>query len=268
MECVECGRRWNAVPRTGRPRRYCSRSCQGRAYRRRRDQGRLNALTRPAPVDGNSAAAVETAVAMADAEGIATITLRSVALRAGVALRTLQREAGSRDRLVAAMVQHVLSASSPPPTRAEDPIGTLTQLAEHEWTTYQAHPWLVSVMASTRPPLVPAVLRTSGAAIEVFITMGLDSKTALNRYLALSAYVQGMGLLLTAEHQESVRPGTSDHAWWSEEIRQLSRTGETVRHRWLAELADQPQAHAFDANTCFRDGLHRVIPGLVHPAPA
>lgn len=267
MECAECGRRWEAASHTGRPRRYCSRSCQGRAYRRRRDQGRLNAAIRAAPVDQRSATTLETAIAMADAEGVEAVTLRSIAARAGLALTAVQRDFSSRDRLVAMMVQHILSSRIRPPAQTGDPVGTLTKLAEQEWRAYESHPWLINVMASTRPPLVPAVLDASRAAIEVFMALGLDSDAALDRYLALSAYIQGMGLLLSAERRETVHSGTSYHAWWSEEIRRLDRTGNILRHPWLAELADQRRPNSFDANACFHDGLHRVASALVHPAP-
>ena len=264
MECVECGARWETTARTGRPRRYCSRSCQGRAYRRRRDQGGLSAAPRTVTVDQQSTTALEAAIAMADTEGVDAVTLRSIAVRSGVALTAVQRAFGSRDRLVAMMVQHILAARMEPPARSNDPVGTLTTLAEQEWRAYESHPWLVSVMASARPPLVPAVLDASRGAIDAFMALGLNDDTALNRYLALSAYIQGMGLLLITERRESVRSGTSHHAWWSEEIRRLDRTGTTLRHPWLTELAAQPGADGFDANACFHDGLHRVVSGLVH----
>lgn len=122
-------------------------------------------------------------------------------------------------------------------------------------------------MASTRPPLVPAVLDAARATIEVFLELGLDDEAALNRYLALSAYIQGMGLLLIAEHRESAHSGSSYHSWWSEEIRRLDRSGSTLRHPWISELADQPRAGGFDANACFRANIHRVVSGLVDSGP-
>lgn len=267
MECVECRCQLEATSHTGRPRRYCSRSCQGRAYRRRRDQGRLNTAIRAAPGNELSATMLGIAIDLADAEGIEAVTLRSIAVRADAPLTAVQRDFGSRDRLVAMMVQYIISSRLRPSARTGDPVGTLRQLAEQEWKAYETHPWLVSVMASTRPPLVPAVLDISRDAIEVFMELGLDGDAALDRYLALSAYIQGMALLLRAEHRESVRSGTSYHAWWSEEVRRLDRTGTTLRHPWLAELTDQPRSNDFDTNACFRDGLHLIVSGLVHHAP-
>lgn len=275
MECVECGRRLDASQRTGRPRRYCSRSCQGRAYRRRRDDGRVSPTVRATPTDPRSETVLDVAVAIADAEGTDAVTLRSVASRAGLALIEVQRDFGSRDRLIATMTQHVLASRTRPPDRIADradraapvdPVAVLTHLGENEWAAYRAHPWLVAVLASVRPPLVPAVLDASRAAIDVFVGSGLDSDTALDRYLAFSAYIQGMGLLLTAEQQEPARSGASYRAWWRAELRRLERTGATVRHPWLASLADRPDSTGFDVDASFRDGLKRVVRGLVQDA--
>lgn len=206
---------------------------------------------------------------MADAEGITAVTLRSVAHRAGVPLAAVQRDVGSRDHLVAAMVQRIVSSRAAPRAVAEhDPVDALSQLAEDEWADYVSHPWLVGVMASTRPPLVPAVLDASRAAVEVFLRSGADSDTAFDRYLAFSGYIQGMGLLLLSEHQESVRAGSSYRAWWREEMRRLARTGETLRHPWLAEAAGSTPEESFDVSVPFRDGLRRILPALVDgPAP-
>lgn len=201
--------------------------------------------------------------AVGEPDRLSMVTLRSVATRAGIALTRAQRDFGSRDRLVAVMVQHVLTQRATA-ARNEVPADALTRLAEDEWNTYRAHPWLVGVMASTRPPLVPAALDASRAAIEAFMGLGLDSSTALNRYLAFSAYIQGMGLLLIAEQQESVRSGTSYRRWWTDEVRRLARTGDSMRHPWLLELTDRAPVDDFDPDAPFRDGLSRVIRGLTH----
>lgn len=262
MECAECGQRLGPPPRTGRPRRYCSRACQGRSYRRRRDEGRLAEAVRTAATDPQARSTVEVAVALADAEGIGAVTLRVVAHRAGTALAAVHHDFGSRDRLVAAMVQRVLAARA---TRAapDDATSALTELAEDEWQAYVAHPWLVEVMASSRPPLVPAVLDGARASIEAFRRAGLDGETAFTRYLALSGYVQGMALVLAAEQRETVRTGTSYRAWWREELRRLDRTGAVLRRPWIADLAAPAPRETPDAATAFREGLERLVPALL-----
>lgn len=132
--------------------------------------------------------------------------------------------------------------------------------------TYREHPWLVTVLASSRPPLVPAVLDAARASTEAFAALGLDPPSALGRYVALSGYVQGMALLLLAEQGETALSGTGYRAWWSEELRRLDRTGTRRRHPWLdaASGGRLPDTFDADADTWFRDGLDRVLAGLTN----
>ena len=271
MVCAECGTDM-AQARTGRPRTYCSRSCQGRAYRRRRDEGRLAAVRRGTSAAGASQSTVDAAIGLADAQGIRALSLRSLAHTRGVALVVLQRDLGSRDRLVALMVQRVVGAAATarPLTDEEAPLGALTRLAEAEWQTYRAHPWLVEVMTTTRPPLVPAVLESAQAVIEAFMDLGLDPEEAFDRYLALSAFIQGMATLLGAEQQEGARTGTSYRGWWLHQLGVLERTGATVRHPWLgargevgrSAFAGSQSAGTSAADSAFRAGLPRILHGL------
>ncbi|MFD6142326.1 TetR/AcrR family transcriptional regulator [Promicromonospora sp. NPDC060271] len=216
---------------------------------------------------------VRTAIGLADAEGLGGLTLRVLAHHAEIALPEVRRAFGSRDRLVAAMVQHLLAAGragaagrAAAPSDG-GPVGTLTRLAEDEWAAYRAHPWLVSVLATSRPLLVPAVLEAARATIEAFVELGFDPQTALGRYIALNGYVQGMALLLLAEHKETARSGTAYRAWWSQEARRLDRTGARRRHTWLDGASGGRLPDAFDAevDSWFREGLAGVVAGLVTP---
>ncbi|WP_206024948.1 TetR/AcrR family transcriptional regulator [Micromonospora zingiberis] len=204
---------------------------------------------------------IAVATELADAHGINGLTLRAVARRAGQPLAAAQHAFGSRDRLVAALVQHLL-AHRPTSPRRESPVERLARLAEQEWQVYQAHPWLVGVLASTRPPLVPAVLDLAGASIEALVMLGLSPATALRRYLALNAYIQGMALLLQAEQREAAASVATYRSWWAEEIRRLDRTGSRRQHPWLGEVTAGTPPEAFDVDVAFRDGLHRVLTGL------
>ncbi|MDR7385700.1 TetR/AcrR family transcriptional regulator [Promicromonospora iranensis] len=274
MTCVECGRGLGPASGTGRPRRYCSRSCQSRAYRRRRDGGRLAASAaqpsvgrggEPGSGSGDARAdLVHAAVGLADAHGLDTVTLRTVAQHAGIALPEARRAFGSRDRLVATLVQQLLARRRGTVPASDGPVETLARLAAEEWATYREHPWLVSVLASSRPPLVPAVLDAARASTEAFGQLGLDPPTALARYIALSGYVQGMAVMLLAEHEQAGRSGTAYRAWWAEEARRLDRTGARWHHPWLdaASGGSLPDTFDADVDAWFRDGLARVLAGL------
>jgi AcrR family transcriptional regulator len=264
MTCGQCGADLGSQ-RTGRPRRYCSRSCQARAYRRRRDAGRLSAAP-PVRVEPGTDQLIEVATTLADTHGTAALTLHAVAHHAGQPLAAAQRAFGSRDRLVAALVQHLLTRRRPTAGHGP-PAARLTELAEQEWRIYQAHPWLVGVLASSRPPLVPAVLDVASASVEAFMALGLPPMTALRRYLALSGYVQGMALLLYTEQREVALSGTTYRSWRAEEISRLDRSGSCLRHPWLDEVFNGAPPDGLDADSMFHEGLRHVVAGLTDVAP-
>lgn len=262
MSCSECGTRLAPRRSTGRPRRYCSRACQGRAYRRRRDQGRLSTAVPPTAEEPGAEELLEAAIDLADERGQVGVTLSALAQRTGRTLVAVQREAGGRDQLMAMMVQRIVARSRVSARAADAPATALRRLAQEEWDRYRAHPWLVEILASTRPPLVPAVLDASREMVESFMEIGLDTDTALHRYLALSGYIQGMALLLVAEQRESGRTGTPYRTWWTEQVRRLDRRGARLKHPWLSELTEEGAQDAFDADRAFQNGLRPILGGL------
>lgn len=192
------------------------------------------------------------------------MTLRSVAHRAAVPLGEVRRAFANRERLVEAVVQRVLAGPRGGERQQGTPVRVLAGIAEGEWQAYRRHPWLVSVLASSRPPLVPSVLDAARTSVDAFVELGLDPPTALARYVALSGYVQGMALLLLAEHDEATRAGTPYPAWWVQELRRLDRTGARRRHPWLDDVSGgtPPETFDTDVDAWFREGLRRVLAGL------
>lgn len=206
---------------------------------------------------------VKAAIALAGAEGIGSLTLRSVAHRTRRPVASIQRMFTSRDRLVAAMTQDVYPPGGKRPSDPARPAEQLMHLAQAEWAVYCAHPWLVTVLASTRPPLTPTVLDIAREYVEAFIALGTDPAVALGRYLALNAYVQGMALLLVAEQQERTRAPKSAQTWWSDEISRLNRTGAPSHAKWIAEVSTGKVPDSADIERWFQGGLTRIIAGLI-----
>jgi hypothetical protein len=104
---------------------------------------------------GHPGAIVEAAIAIADAEGLAAVSLRRIAVELSVATMTLYRSIAGKDDLLAGMMD-TLSAR-----RRGRPPGPLAggrswkYLARRQWRTYQSHPWLAQVVSLTRPQWRP-----------------------------------------------------------------------------------------------------------------
>src|SRR5690625_285654 len=134
-----------APARRGRPRRYCSRACQARAYRARKDAGpsgrAATAETAPAPrTPPDRAAIVARAVELADAHGLEAVSMRTLAQASGVPAMSLHRRISGKDDLVAAMVEDVVqrSCNLPAPSRGWRML--LEHEARQEWRLYRRHP--------------------------------------------------------------------------------------------------------------------------------
>ncbi|MEU7222720.1 TetR/AcrR family transcriptional regulator [Streptomyces chrestomyceticus] len=114
-ECRVCGAGLPEAVR-GRPPAYCSRSCQAKAYRRRKKAARTAveqhpersvsaAATAPRPPAGSARERRRREVAeavwrIAAARGLESASMREVAAEAGVSLRVVQYYFGSKHRLL------------------------------------------------------------------------------------------------------------------------------------------------------------------------
>ncbi|WP_206791317.1 TetR/AcrR family transcriptional regulator [Amycolatopsis sp. MtRt-6] len=267
MPCVECGHPLPPGRRPGRPRRYCSRACQARAYRRRRDHGPAAAHVRPTgsptvadadPRDRLVRLAVETA----DAAGLDAVSMRALAERAGMPAHALYRAVRNRSDLLAAMAEHVVGRRMPDHPAPADPRDRLDRLARDEWAMYRGHPWLLAILATNRPPTGPAVLAMADRTIEALTDAGYDPGDAFAAYLTLSAYIQGMALLIDRGSAE-----TPYRTWWSATVKRLESTGRARHHPWLAAVrhGDPGDADA-DLDAWFDFGLRHLLDGLAnHP---
>lgn len=266
VRCAECQTELPAGPGRGRPRRYCSRRCQARAYRRRREHGptatsRLVPET-PPPTGGDPRERlVRLAVELADAAGLDAVSMRVLADRAGLPAHAVYRHVRNRAELLSAMAEHVTVRRPGDPPLPRDPRGRLERLAWQEWAMYRRHPWLLAILATDQPPTGPAVLTMVDRVVAAFTDAGYDPAAAFRAYLVFSGYLQGMALLIRRDPTDPAY-----RAWWSATRDRLARTGRTSGRPWLAAAGDTRPDRDLDA--WFRFGLGRLLDGLLPPPRA
>ncbi|OLF15129.1 hypothetical protein BU204_23690 [Actinophytocola xanthii] len=255
-------------PGRGRPRRYCSRACQARAYRRRRDHVAAGRRREPAGRPATTATTVreglvELAIRTADAAGLGAVAMRTLAERAGLPVHALYQAVHDRAELLAAMAERTIGDRMPQRPAPADPRAALDQLARDEWAMYRRHPWLVTILATGRPPTGPAVLSIVDRAVEALTLAGYSPADAFAGYLALDGYVQGMALLVDRETAD-----TTYHTWRTATLHRLERTGRVQRHPWLAAVRhSDPRRAARELDTWFDFGLRRLLDGLLPALP-
>src|SRR5437660_1489730 len=94
-------------------------------------------------VHGIAAAGID----LADARGLAAVTMRSLASAVGVSAAGLYRYVASRDELVGHMVD-LVSADLQHPPASGNWVHDITVVAEQQRTLFSCHPWLAEAVTS------------------------------------------------------------------------------------------------------------------------
>ncbi|MFI6044370.1 TetR/AcrR family transcriptional regulator C-terminal domain-containing protein [Nocardia sp. NPDC051321] len=259
MACGSCGGALTH-PSRGRKRRYCSRACQARAYRARRDE--VTPAPRTArPIRLTAIGILRAAVDLADRDGIDGLSMRRLASELGAATAGLYRYFPDREALLDGMAELVLAEIRPPATELADWRARLSYEAHEEWQLYQRHPWMLPILARTRPPVGPAladILERSFAALD---HRGLTRESMLAIYLSFSGLVQGLALLTNSERADRLRgTGVPDDL---PEL--LDPAVRPVLHRLFS---DGPPGPDLDLDRILDAGLALLLDGIAIRLPS
>ncbi len=164
---------------------------------------------------------VEAAIALADAEGLAALSMRKVAERLGVGTMSLYtyvpgqaRAARPDDRR---RVEPSAAASAAHPWRAR-----LERIARENWDRYHRHPWLLEV-TPLRPVLGPNTIARYDhelAAIDGIGLTDIEMDSVLSCSTRTSEYTARRALEAAQAEQ---RTGLTDEQWWAARAPVLER---------------------------------------------
>jgi AcrR family transcriptional regulator len=100
---------------------------------------------------------IATAVAVADSDGLAAVTMRRVAAEMGTGSASLYRHLATRDELIDLMVDDAFEAYETAPATGHWRADLVAEEL-HQFRYLRSRPWLLDAVL-TRPPIGPAVLR-------------------------------------------------------------------------------------------------------------
>jgi AcrR family transcriptional regulator len=215
---------------------------------------------------------VAAAIAVADGEGLAAISMRRVASDLGAATMSLYRHVADKDDLVTRMIDAAFAERTPPTDLPTDPSGDWRrrlELAAHTlWSMFHRHPWLAPAMSVTRPQLTASVVPFTEGVLTALDGRGLDPPTMLTIHLTLFTYVRGTAINIAMEADAEADSGL-DHTAWEEgqqqAMRSLMASGRYPRFARL--VAD---GYDFDLDRVFDFGLQRLLDGfatILEPTP-
>ncbi|ARE79420.1 TetR family transcriptional regulator [Streptomyces sp. Sge12] len=201
---------------------------------------------------------VAAAMAVADVEGLAAVSMRRVAGDLGSGTASLYRYITNRDELVDLMVD-AAQGEDPPPESTGDWRADLGAVAHALRGTLLRHPWLAGELAG-RPALGPHSLRRTECALRAAVALTPDITVASQALGAVHAYVLGSVAAQQALRRAEQRTGLSEEEWQRSVgpyIREVLAAGE---HPMLARRV--LEAEETDPDIDFTFGLDCVLDGL------
>ncbi|WP_027347157.1 TetR/AcrR family transcriptional regulator C-terminal domain-containing protein [Hamadaea tsunoensis] len=203
---------------------------------------------------------VRKAIGIADAEGMAQLSMRRIAGDLGVATMSLYRHVGGKEELVVYMIDSAFT-DFPLPERA--PTGWRRRLevaARLQWQGFRRHPWLAPALSMTRPQLIPNGMRHTEWVFASLEGLDLSPEEMLYVHLTLFGFGRGLAMNLELEAQAEQDTGLSVDEWLQtqeQEFQSLLQQGEfPAIERMFRHDVDM------DLDILFEFGLTRLLDGL------
>ncbi|MGM1060234.1 GntR family transcriptional regulator [Saccharothrix sp. Mg75] len=185
---------------------------------------------------------VRAAVAIADAEGLAALSMRGVAARLGVAAMTPYRYVTGKDELVLLMADAAYGERGYPADPPADWRARLELAGRTLWSLHRRHPWLASIGPITRPLPLPNLMVHAEFVLAALDTFDLDVHAMFDLHVLLFSYVQGIAVHLEREQQARGESGVDHEEWVESRMPALTAIRDTGGHptfaRVLTTLAD------------------------------
>ncbi|MFE7336328.1 TetR/AcrR family transcriptional regulator [Streptomyces griseus] len=225
---------------------------------------------------------VTAAVAVADAEGLAAVSMRRLSTELGTGTMSLYRYVPGKAELLDLMLDRVLGEPLPSGTgtgtgmgAGADPADTSGAPAEPadapaDWRaaidtmarTYldnlRRHPWLLKINQA-RTVLGPSALRGLELSLTSLRTMGLRDPELIGVIITVNSFVEGLARTQADEAEAVAQTGLSDEEFWDNQRPYLERAMLSGAYPMMAGMSEDTFSPEFDH---FEFGLRRLIAGF------
>ncbi len=204
---------------------------------------------------------VKAGVSIADGEGLEAVSISRVAGLVGAGVMSLYRYVPGKDELVDLMVDTVLGEKEYPDP---PPVGWRARLeisARQEWEVYGRHPWVLRAVSTVRLPMGPSMVRDIEWMFRAVDELTTVADTKLYLVMLVMAFVQGAGLLLTAESDAKRKGEGTAQEWWDATHPELCQEFDAVGASTFA-AASVELGNPLDLDAWFEFGLERTLDGI------
>jgi len=193
------------------------------------------------------------AVALADARGLESLTMRELGVRLGVEAMSLYNHVANKDDLLDGMVDLVVGEIDLP-EHAADWREAMRQRALSARGTFSRHPW-ASALVDSRESSGPARLRYLDWVIGTLRRAGFPLETALRAFSVLDSFIYGFG----RQQLNMTAGGDAGAEEMAEAFLQALPAGE---YPYLREAVDHAVGAGYDEGADFEFGLDLILDGL------
>ncbi|MFI7120032.1 TetR/AcrR family transcriptional regulator C-terminal domain-containing protein [Amycolatopsis sp. NPDC049868] len=199
---------------------------------------------------------VAAAVEVADAEGLASLSMRKVAERFGTTTMSLYRYVPGKAELVELMRDAVYGEFPMGPSDGLGWRAGLERWARRARERYHRHPWLVHSAGTRRLP-GPNIMAGYDQALDVASRSGLAPEQVIAVVNLVGGFVESAARQAGEVEELQRRTGMSHEHWWSERESLFERLDRypALERLWKAGGMDAP----LDA---FEFGLRRTLDGI------
>ncbi|WP_328399228.1 TetR/AcrR family transcriptional regulator [Streptomyces sp. NBC_00390] len=204
---------------------------------------------------------VTAAVEIADAEGLAAVSMRRLSTELGTGTMSLYRYVPGKAELLDLMLDRVAGIPLDNRTYAPDSDDwrdAVRAMARAHLDLYRAHPWLLKVNQA-RTVLGPSAVRGLETALAALQGMGLSDPEVISVIISVQSFVSGIARMELETAEAAQQTGMSDAEFWKSQEPFLTRAMETGSYPMLAELSEDAFSPEFDH---FGFGLARLVEGL------
>jgi AcrR family transcriptional regulator len=213
---------------------------------------------------------IDAAIAIADADGLAAVTMRGIAQRLNVGAMSLYTYVPGKAELLDVMLDQVYGEVPVPAVRHDDWREKLEAIARADWDRYQRHPWVLQV-SEARSLLGPNEIALFETAMEAVAGLGLNGREMVNIVSLVTSFVCGAAQIAIDADHIAEQTGVTDADWWRAREPILDEYYDPANYPTLSGLGmdgtfdptgSDVEYHLQLALESFEFGLHRVLDGI------
>jgi len=206
---------------------------------------------------------VQTAIAIADSEGVAALSMRGIAARLAVPPMAPYRYLAGKDELIFLMADTVYGEIGYP---AKEPAGWRAQLelcARTLWAIHRKHPWLAQLVPLTRPWPLPKLAVHNERALAALSMFGVGAAELCDLNVLFYNHIQGTAIHLERERHAVGSTGLTGDQWMTSQERGFAALTTSGRFPVLAKMIDDlADGYDLDLDQLFELGLQALLDGL------